>query len=86
MSDEQSDAGVGQSVPTPTEAALSNTLEEVSRVGEVRCRLCNEHIDVSDADHFGDVFDALAEHGEAREDHIYDNIDGWELRGEDDAE
>lgn len=70
------------SVPTPTEAAISGTLEEVQRTGKVRCRLCDATLDVSGAEHWGNVFEALAVHGEARDDHLWDDADGWTLAEE----
>lgn len=59
-------------VPTPTESELTATLDDVSRTGEAQCRLC-EHTVTGDS--FGEIFEALAEHGE--EAHDWDDETGW---------
>lgn len=64
-------------VPTPEEAGLMATLETVRETGVAHCRLCDEPVDVRDADGWGDVFEALAEHGQRREDHVWDDREGW---------
>lgn len=62
-------------VPTEGEDELLGTLEQVKRTGKAPCRLCDELVDVSDAECWGDVFEALAEHGERA--HEWDDRNGW---------
>lgn len=64
-----------QAVPTEGEEELLGALEDVMRKEEAPCRLCDEVVDVSDAENWGDVFEALAEHGE--EAHDWDDKAGW---------
>lgn len=71
-------------IPTPTEDELLSTFEEIQRTGVAHCRICDAAIDVSDAESWGDVFDALFTHGEERDDHVWDDIDGWVLTEADD--
>lgn len=62
-------------VPTPAEDELSGTLEQVQGSGIAPCRLCDAEIDVSDAESWGDVLEALRDHGE--EAHDWDEGTGW---------
>jgi hypothetical protein len=64
-----------RSVPTEGESKLLGSLEDIKQTEEAPCRLCDDSIDVSDAENWGDVFEALAEHGE--ESHEWDNQNGW---------
>lgn len=64
-------------VPTQIEESVLGTLEQVERTKTAHCRLCDEPIDVSHAENWGDVFEALAEHGEERDDHVYEMGHGW---------
>lgn len=64
-----------RTVPTVAESELLGTLEDIKRTQEASCRLCDERIDVSDAEDWGDVFESLAEHGE--ESHEWDDRNGW---------
>ncbi|WP_254810636.1 hypothetical protein [Natronosalvus amylolyticus] len=64
----------GRSVPTPEEGELTGTLEKVARTGHAQCRLCDH---VVNGDSFGEIFQALAEHGE--EAHEWDNRTGWSV-------
>lgn len=52
-------------VPTEGEAELMGTLERVAREGRAQCRLCDHWVE---GDDFGEIFDALAEHGEEAHD------------------
>jgi len=62
-------------VPTEGEDELLGTLEEIERTGKAPCRLCDELVEVSEAESWGDVFEALAEHGE--EAHEWNDREGW---------
>lgn len=59
-------------VPTETEAEISGTLERVSREGRAQCRFCDHEVT---GDSFGEIFEKLAEHGEAA--HNWDDTSGW---------
>jgi len=48
--------------PTPAESELTGTLETVAETETAYCRLCDEPV-ISGADGFGEVLEALAEHG-----------------------
>jgi len=54
--------GDDESVPTPAESELTGTLKTVAETETAYCRLCDEPV-ISDADDFGEVLEALAEHG-----------------------
>lgn len=60
---------------TPEEE-LIGTLEQIQKSGKAPCRLCGHKVDVEDATNWGDVFEALAEHGERE--HMWDPEWGWE--------
>lgn len=49
-------------VPTPAESELTGTLETVAETETAYCRLCDEPV-ISGADGWGDVLEALADHG-----------------------
>ncbi|ADB63949.1 hypothetical protein Htur_5062 (plasmid) [Haloterrigena turkmenica DSM 5511] len=49
-------------VPTPAESELTGTLETVAETETAYCRLCDEPV-ISGADNWGDVLEALADHG-----------------------
>lgn len=63
------------SVPTPAEDELTGALEDVQQSGVVHCRLCDEPVDVSDADGWDDVLEALNDHGESE--HEWIDGEGW---------
>jgi hypothetical protein len=52
-------------VPTEGEAELMSTLERVAREGRAQCRLCDHWVE---GEHFGEIFEKLAEHGEEAHD------------------
>lgn len=49
-------------VPTPGEAEVGATLETVRETETAHCRLCDEPV-ITGADGWGEVFEALYEHG-----------------------
>ena len=59
-------------VPTPEEDELIGSLERVAEEGRAQCRLCDEWVE---GDDFGEIFEALAEHGE--EAHNWNDGQGW---------
>jgi len=66
--------GDDESVPTPAESELTGTLKTVAETETAYCRLCDEPV-ISDADDFGEVLEALAEHG--IEDHDLPEDEPW---------
>jgi hypothetical protein len=66
-----------RSVPTEDVSELLGMLEDIKRTREAQCRLCGESVDVSEAENWGDVFEALAEHGEQF--HEWDDRNGWSV-------
>lgn len=48
-------------VPTPAEDEIIGGVEEVARTGKAQCRLCDHWVE---GDDFGEIFEALTEHGE----------------------
>lgn len=50
------------SVPTPEESELIDTLETVEETETAHCRLCGDPV-ISGASGWGEVLEALAEHG-----------------------
>lgn len=59
-------------VPTEVESEMVGTLEQVAEDGEAECRLCGETVQ---GDCFGEIFEALAEHGE--NEHEWTDNEGW---------
>lgn len=65
---------MSEPVPTETEGELLDTLDTVSGTETAHCRICDEPV-ISGADSWGEVLEALVEHGEAEHEFTED---GWQ--------